>query len=105
MRLHDVQVTLSAADIANRYQVQHQQTAAAAQAQEAINLNAQAEIKKTQTQAQAGEPAAKEITEEEKRMKRWAKGRQKENKENEETGGGSREKNLPGEGHIIDIKA
>jgi hypothetical protein len=107
MRLHDIQVTLSAADIANRYQAQHQQVAAQAQAQEAINENARAEIKKTQTGQAQQEQNAKEITEDEKRLKQWNKGSHEQGQEDAKDRSGGEDKPQAGAGkdHIIDIKA
>jgi hypothetical protein len=107
MRLHDVQVTLSAADIANRYQAQHQQVAAQAQAQEAVNENARAEIKKTQTGQSEQEQNAKELTDDEKRLKKWTKGSHKQGQEDARDKSGGKDKPQAGAGkdHIIDIKA
>ena len=102
MRLHDVQVTLSSADIANRYQAQHQQVLAQAQAQEAVNENARAELRKSQTGQPEQEQNAREITEDEKRLKQW----KKERRDSEEKHGGQETLQPgPGENHIIDIKA
>jgi hypothetical protein len=107
MRLHDIQVTLSAADIANRYQAQHQQVAAQAQAQEAVNENARAELKKSQTGQSEQEQNPKEITEDEKRLKKWNKGSHEQGQEEDRDKSGEKDKPPAGTGkeHIIDIRA
>lgn len=102
MRLHDVQVVLSATDAANRYQFQNQQQTQAAQAQQAGIINAQAEVKKTQTQETVEEQGSKEIGDTEGRLREWKKG-------NFEGRGRKKEEDKPGQAgssdHIIDIKA
>jgi len=107
MRLYDMQVTLSSADVANRFQAHQQQLAAAVQAQEAVNENARAELKKSQTGRTAQEQNPKEITEDEKRLKQRKNGaHQQGQREKQDTPGGKNtSKPGPGDGHIIDIKA
>jgi hypothetical protein len=103
MRLHDVQVVLSAADAANRFQFQNQQQAQIAQAQEAGTINAQAEVKKTQTQEAVQEQGSKEINDTEGRLRERKKGNP------EGRGGGKKKEDEPraqgSADHIIDIKA
>jgi hypothetical protein len=105
MRLHDIQVTLSSADIANRYQVQHQQLAQAAQAQEALIINARAELKKSQSQQTGQEQGAKAIEEKEERLKQWKKGGRggEHEKDAERPAGQKKQGQEPGAEHIIDI--
>jgi hypothetical protein len=109
MRLHDVQVTLSAADAANRYQVHHQQLAQAVQAQEALILTARAEQKKTQTQAAEQEQKSKEASENESHGRKWNKGfredsREKKQDQDKDSIRGKPDAG-PGREHIIDIRA
>jgi hypothetical protein len=105
MRLHDIQVTLSSADIANRYQIHHQQLAQQAQAQETVNSEARAKARESQARQAAEEQASKEITEGDKRLKQWNKGgRQDENRKKDDQS--ASDQKLPGnKGGIIDIKA
>ena len=107
MRLYDMQVTLSAADIANRYQAHHQQLAAAVQAQEAVNENSRAELKKSQTAQSEQEQNPGEITEDEKRLKQWTKGGHEHGQEKkQDTSGGKEDPQAAVRSdHIIDIKA
>ena len=73
MSLHDIQVIISASDMAKQYQLFNQQQIQAAQAQQAINLNAQAEIKKTQSQQMEQEQASKAVGENKGRTRQWKK--------------------------------
>ena len=101
MRLHDIQVSLSSVDAANRYQVQNQQLAAAAQSQESINMMARDDIKKTQTQAMKAGQESQQIEEGRRGLKSWRKkdGMAKSKKEDDE------ERPAATGGHIIDIRA
>lgn len=106
MRLHDVQVNISSADTANRFQNNQQQLTAVTQAQESVNANARNEIKKTQTQQSEQEQNSKEISDEEKRLKRWTKGGgQGRDKKRDETGAEQKPRYLASSGNTIDILA
>jgi hypothetical protein len=103
MSLHDVQVVISASDLAKQYQLFNQQQIQVAQAQQAVILNAQSEIKKTQSQQMEEEQAAGAIDENEGRMRKWKKEHfnEGEGSQKKEDKPGSR----PDSGHIIDIRA
>ena len=67
MSLHDVQVILSATNIADRFQQINQQQGQVAQSQNAMRLENQAQLSLTQTQQSEHEPDSKSIEEKKKR--------------------------------------
>ena len=67
MSLHDVQVILSAANIADRIQQVNQHQGQVAQSQNAMRLENQAQLSLTQTQQTQHEPSSRSIEEKEKR--------------------------------------
>ena len=67
MSLHDVQVILSAANIADRIQQVNQHQGQVAQSQNAMRLENQAQLSLTQTQQTGHETDSKSIEEKEKR--------------------------------------
>lgn len=107
MRLHDVQVAISASNVADRIQNNMQNQPQQAQAQAALVLNEQAKTQLTQAQHLGEKSASKALTPDDLRKKEWKKEKlsagkyektEKTDEDNISQAGSS------GTGHIIDIK-
>ncbi len=106
MRLHDVQVAISALNTADKFHNLNQNQGQLAQSQNAMQINEQANIKLTQAQKAEEEHASKALSEEGRRGKQLKKEKQPLKKAQADV---SRKPETdvksPGEGYIIDIKA
>lgn len=106
MRLHDVQVVLSATNTADRIQQLNQQQGQVAQSQNAKQLEDLAKVKLTQTQLMQQEPDSKLIGEKDKRGRNLKKNKKDIEPEVKASPHENDKNNLPGtpSGNIIDIK-
>ena len=70
MRLHDLQVILSASNIADRFQTLQQMHGQAAQAQAALNIKDKSELKPHQTQDIKEKQKSNSISDDDRRFRR-----------------------------------